>query len=59
MPKPAGEVHSIRLPSGAAAELKRLSGQKVSTVARTLLLAYIERLRHEQTSQTSQTENMA
>jgi hypothetical protein len=37
----AGEVHSIRLPSGTAAELKELTGDKVSTRARELLLAFI------------------
>jgi hypothetical protein len=37
----AGEVHSIRLPSGAAKELKELTGRSVSTVARQQILAVI------------------
>lgn len=48
MPAKAGEVHSIRLPTGTARELKDLTGEKVSTKARELLLAYIARAKMEQ-----------
>jgi len=42
MPRPAGEVHSIRLPLGKAQELKELTGRTVSEVAREQILAVIE-----------------
>ena len=37
----AGEVHSIRLPSGSAAKLKELTGQTVSGFCRQQVLAMI------------------
>lgn len=43
----AGEVHSIRLPAGTAAELRELTGERVSTKARQLILAYIARVKQE------------
>lgn len=42
MPRPAGEVHSFRLPAGKARELKELTGRTVSEVAREQILAVIE-----------------
>ena len=44
----AGEVHSIRLPTGTARELKDLTGERVSTKCRELLLAYVSRVKMEQ-----------
>lgn len=43
----AGEVHSIRLPAGKARELEELTGQKVSTFCRTVVLSTIERIKLE------------
>jgi len=44
----AGEVHSFRLPSGVANRIRELSGQRVSTIARTLLVAYLKQLEMEE-----------
>ena len=47
----AGEVHSIRLPAGTASELRELTGERVSTKCRQLILAYIERVKAERSVQ--------
>lgn len=51
MPRPAGEVHSIRLPAGAAADLKELLGMSVSTFCRQQVLASIELAKREKEKQ--------
>lgn len=51
MARPAGEVHSIRLPSGSAAELQELTGMKVSTFCRQQVLATIELAKREKEKQ--------
>lgn len=43
----AGEVHSIRLPAGTAREVREVTGEKISTLARRLVLAYLERAKQE------------
>jgi len=43
----AGEVHSIRLPSGTAAALRE-RGFSVSKVGRTQILAFLEFLKQEE-----------